>query len=305
MSSEIAPEDAHSIAPDIAGDELALARTRPATQSPASPRAHRQNAAAPLDHAAVRAIVAGIMLAMFLSALEQTIVAPALPAIGKSLASIDDLSWVVTAYLLAATAATPLFGKLSDIYGRRAILLSAIGIFIAGSIACALAPTIWMLILGRGLQGIGGGGLLPIAQTIIADMLSPRERPVGQGYDVVMFMSASILGPVLGGLLTDHLHWSLIFWINVPLGAIALVMTDRALRRLPRHDRPHQLDVIGAPLMGGPALSLMRALTWGGTHYPWASARIIVLILCSAALWVLFAVRLLSAREPFIPLAIL
>src|SRR6202795_1716452 len=219
MSSEIAPEDAHSIAPDIAGDELALAHTRPATQSPASPRAHHQSAAAPLDHAAVRAIVAGIMLAMFLSALEQTIVAPALPAIGKSLGGIDDLSWVVTAYLLAATATTPLFGKLSDIYGRRAIMLAAIVIFVAGSVACALAPTIWVLILARALQGIGGGGLLPIAQTIIADLLSPRERPVVQGRASIMFMSASILGPVLGGLLTDHLHWSFIFWINLPLGA--------------------------------------------------------------------------------------
>ena len=107
-----------------------------------------------------------------------------------------------------------------------------------------------MLILSRGLQGIGGGGLLPIAQTIIADLLSPRERPIVQGRTSVMFMSASILGPVLGGLLTDHLHWSLIFWINLPLGAVALIMTERALRRLPRNDRPHQLDVIGARVDG-------------------------------------------------------
>ena len=305
MTSEIAPEDAHSIAPDVASDALARDGLRAAAASAAAVRAEHAPPAGPLDHAAVRAIVFGIMLAMFLSALEQTIVAPALPAIGKSLGGIDELSWVVTAYLLAATATTPLFGKLSDIYGRRAILLSAIGIFIAGSIACALAPNIWMLILGRALQGIGGGGLLPIAQTIIADMLTPRERPIVQGYTSIMFMTASILGPVLGGLLTDHLHWSLIFWINVPLGAVALVMTDRALRRLPRHDRPHQLDVVGALLMVGAAILLMLALAWGGTHYPWSSAPIISLLACSAALWVLFAVRLLSAREPFIPLAIL
>ena len=268
------------------------------------PEVH-EHSAAPLDHATVRAIVAGIMLAMFLSALEQTIVAPALAAIGKSLGGIDDLSWVVTAYLLAVTATTPLFGKLSDIYGRRLILLWAIGIFIAGSIACALAPTIWFLIVARGLQGIGGGGLLPIAQTIIADLLSPRERPIVQGRTSIMFMSASILGPVLGGLLTDHLHWSLIFWINLPLGAVALVMTERALRRLPRNERPHQLDVIGAALMVGAALSLMLALAWGGTHYPWSSWPIVALLTGSAAFWVLFALRLLTAREPFIPLAIL
>jgi EmrB/QacA subfamily drug resistance transporter len=270
----------------------------------ARPQIHDQGAA-PLDHATVRAIVAGIMLAMFLSALEQTIVAPALAAIGKSLGGIDELSWVVTAYLLSVTATTPLFGKLSDIYGRRLILLWAIGIFIAGSIACALAPTIWFLILARGLQGIGGGGLLPIAQTMIADLLSPRERPIVQGRTSIMFMSASILGPVLGGLLTDHLHWSLIFWINLPLGAVALVMTERALRRLPRNDRPHQLDVIGAALMVGAALLLMLALAWGGTHYPWSSWPIVALLAGSAAFWVLFALRLLTVREPFIPLAIL
>src|SRR6185437_6660682 len=133
-----------------------------------------------LDQAAIRTTIAGIMLALFLGALEQTIVAPALPAIGRSIGHIDDLPWVVTAYLLAATAATPLFGKLSDIHGRRTILLTCISIFIAGSVACALAPAMWVLVLARALQGIGGGGLLPIVQTIIGDLLSPRERPLVQ-----------------------------------------------------------------------------------------------------------------------------
>jgi len=289
MQTRAAPERLIAVASAGAANELS--RTPPAT--------------APVDHAAVRTIVAGIMLAMFLSALEQTIVAPALPAIGRSLGGIDELSWVVTAYLLAVTATTPLFGKLSDIYGRRVVLLWAIGIFIGGSIACALAPTIWMLIFARGLQGIGGGGLLPIAQTIIADLLSPQERPVVQGRTSIMFMSASILGPVLGGFFTDQLHWSLIFWINLPLGAVALVMSERALRQLPRNERPHRLDFIGAALMVGAGLSLMLALAWGGTHYPWRSPLIVGLLAGSALLWGLFAARLLSAREPFIPLAIL
>jgi EmrB/QacA subfamily drug resistance transporter len=287
MSTPAVPE--HLVA--SAGATAELSRTSPAP--------------GPLDHAAVRAIVAGIMLAMFLSALEQTIVAPALPAIGRSLGGIDELSWVVTAYLLAVTATTPLFGKLSDIYGRRVVLLWAIGIFISGSIACALAPTIWTLVFARGLQGIGGGGLLPIAQTIIADLLSPQERPIVQGRTSIMFMSASILGPVLGGFLTDQLHWSLIFWINLPLGAVALVMSERALRQLPRNERPHQLDVIGATLMVAAGLSLMLALAWGGTHYAWRSPLIVGLLAASAVLWGLFAARLLTAREPFIPLAIL
>jgi EmrB/QacA subfamily drug resistance transporter len=309
MTREIAPDEAHSIAPDVGGElALAGAKGRSTRRGAVEPNARDHDhaePAPPLDHAAIRTIVAGIMLAMFLSALEQTIVAPALPAIGKSLGDVDDLSWIVTAYLLAATATTPLFGKLSDIYGRRALLLVAIGFFIAGSVACALAPSIWMLVAARGLQGIGGGGLLPIAQTIIADLLSPRERPVVQGRTSIMFMSASILGPVLGGLLTDHLHWSLIFWINVPLGALALVMTERALRSLPRNDRPHQLDVIGAALLVGAAISVMLALAWGGTRYPWNSWPIIALFIGSVALWILFTLRLLTAREPFIPVAIL
>jgi EmrB/QacA subfamily drug resistance transporter len=309
LPRDVDPADAHGIAPDVTGAEVALsgdAAARAATASAAFARGPGDtHALPPLDHGAVRSIIAGIMLAMFLSALEQTIVAPALTAIGKSLVDIDDLSWVVTAYLLSATAATPLFGKLTDIYGRRTIMLVAIGIFIIGSLVCALAPTIWFLIIGRALQGFGGGGLLPIAQTIIADLLTPRERPVVQGYTAVVFMSASILGPVLGGLLTDHLHWSFIFWINLPLGAIAFVMTSRALRRLPRHDRPHSLDIPGVTLMMVASVALLLALDWGGTHYPWLSWPILTLIGGSAVLWVLFAGRLLTAREPLIPLAIL
>jgi EmrB/QacA subfamily drug resistance transporter len=311
MTREITPDDAHSIAPDITGD---VGISAPASEGAmhrsvvSAAFARGPNDAAvlpPLDHTAIRTIIAGIMLAMFLSALEQTIVAPALPAIGKSLANLDDLSWVVTAYLIAATAATPLFGKLTDIHGRRTIMLLSIGIFIVGSLACALASSMWVLIVGRVLQGIGGGGLIPIAQTIIADLLTPRERPIAQSYTSVVFMSASILGPVLGGLLTDYLHWSFIFWINLPLGAVALVMTARALRRLPRHDRPHKLDIPGVTLMVAASVVLLLALDWGGTHYRWTSWQIISLIAGAVMLWILFVARLLTAREPLIPLAIL
>jgi EmrB/QacA subfamily drug resistance transporter len=290
-------ETGHRMTPGAVTEPVALAAAE-TTRRPGQ-------TTAPLDHATIHTIIPGVMLAMFLSALEQTIVAPALPAIGKSLGTLDNLSWVVTAYLLAATAATPLFGKLTDIHGRRAIMLLVIGIFMLGSLVCALAPTMAALILGRGLQGIGGGGLIPIVQTIIADLLSPRERPMAQSYTSVVFMSASILGPLLGGLLTDHLHWSLIFWINLPLGAVALVMSERALRRLPRHDRPHQLDIPGVTVMIGAAVALLLALDWGGTHYHWLSWPIVSLVAGSAVLWTLFAGRLLTAREPFIPLTIL
>jgi len=258
-----------------------------------------------LDDASVRAIIAGIMLAMFLSALEQTIVAPALPTIGRALADVERLSWVVTAYLISTTVATPLFGKLSDIYGRRRMMLISVGVFVLGSVACALAPSMEVLIVARTLQGIGGGGILPLAQTVIADLLSPRERPLVQSYTSAMFLAASILGPVLGGLLTDHVHWSLIFWINLPLGVVALVLTDRALRRLPRNERPHRLDLAGAALMVAAALALLLALAWGGVRYPWTSSVIIGLLGASAVLWAAFGWRLLRAPEPFIPLTML
>jgi EmrB/QacA subfamily drug resistance transporter len=258
---------------------------------------------APVDPATVRTILAGIMLAMFLSALEQTIVAPALPTIGRSLNDVENLSWVVTAYLLSTTVATPLLGKLSDIYGRRTLMLISVSVFVIGSVACALAPTIWALVAARTLQGLGGGGLLPLAQTVIADILTPRERPLVQGYSSVMFMSASILGPVLGGFLTDYVHWSMIFWINLPLGAVALLMTDRALRRLPRHERPHKLDFLGAALMVMAALALLLALSWGSGRYSWASPQILGLLGASALTWGLFVWRLLRAAEPFIPLS--
>ena len=266
---------------------------------------HIPISAAPLGKAAALSIVVGIMLAMFLSALEQTIVAPALPAIGRALQNVEGLSWVVTAYLLSATAATPLFGKLSDIHGRRFMMMISIGVFVVGSVACALAPTIGALILARALQGFGGGGILPLAQTVIADLLPPRERPLVMAYTSAMFLTASILGPVLGGILTDHLHWSLIFWINLPLGAAALVMTDRALRRLPRNERPHRLDFIGAALMVSAAIALLLALNWGGSRYAWTSWQLLSIIGGSLALWIAFGLRLLRAPEPFIPLTML
>ena len=247
----------------------------------------------------------GILLAMFLSALEQTIVAPALPTIGRTLHDVENLSWVVTAYLLACTAMTPLFGKLSDIYGRRVTMLCAIVIFLVGSVACALAPTMPTLIAARALQGIGGGGILPIAHTIIGDMVAPRERARYQAYTSVMFLAASIVGPVLGGVLTDYVHWTMIFWINVPVGLVALVMTDRALRKLPRHDRPHSLDVLGALLMVFAAMALMLAMTWGGTRYPWLSWQILALFAGSVVLWLAFWLRLRTAVEPFIPMSVM
>jgi EmrB/QacA subfamily drug resistance transporter len=258
-----------------------------------------------LTHPEIKAIVLGIVLAMFLGALDQTIVATALPTIGRHFGNLDDLSWVVTAYLLTGTATTPLYGKLSDIYGRRGVMLAAIIIFVVGSIACAMAPTMTALIVGRAVQGLGGGGLIALAQTIIADIVSPRERGRYQGYIGAVFAVSSVGGPVLGGFLTEHLDWSLIFWINLPLGIAALIMTSKALKLVPFHARKHRLDILGAALMVGASIALLLALSWGGRRFDWISAPIGLLFLSSAVLWGLFAWRLVATAEPFLPLSVL
>ena len=258
-----------------------------------------------LDHAAARRIVVGVLLTMLLAALDQVMVATALPTIAASLGDVDNMSWVVTANLLCATAATPLYGKLSDIHGRRGMLLIAIGIYAAGSLACALAPSMLILILARALQGLGGGGLMPLVQTIIGDVASPRDRPRYQAYTSSTFIVSTVGGPIVGGFVAEHLHWSWIFWLNLPLCALAYLLTHNVLRRLPRHDRRHQLDVLGAVLMVGAAVALMLALTWGGRRYAWISSQIVLLFVASALLWVLFAWRVMTAAEPFIPLSVL
>jgi EmrB/QacA subfamily drug resistance transporter len=276
-----------------------------AKTEPKALRAHTHAAAPVFSHADIRAIIVGLMLAMFLGALDQTIVATALPTIGRHFGDLGDLSWVVTAYLLTGTAVTPLYGKLADIHGRRLTLLAAIAIFVVGSLACALAPSMAALIGGRALQGLGGGGLMALSQTIIADIVSPRERGRYQGYIAAVFALSSVGGPVLGGFLTEHIDWSLIFWINLPLGLAALGMTSSVLRRVPFQARQRSLDLIGAALMMLAAVALLLALSWGGRAFAWISLETGALLATSAILWGLFAWRLMAARDPFLPLAVL
>ena len=258
-----------------------------------------------LSHAEIRTIIVGVLLAMFLAALDQTIIATALPTIGRELGDLEHLPWIVTVYLLPSTAVTPLYGKLSDTHGRRVIMLIGIVIFIAGSIACALAPTMFFLILARGVQGIGGGGLIAVAQTIIADIVPPKERGRYQVYFASVFMTSSLLGPVLGGYFAEHLHWSAIFWINLPLGLVAFFIAFRSLKKLPRFERPHRTDVLGAILLVAATVALLLALSWGGIRYSWGSLPIIGLIAGSLVLWGLFAMRMRLAPEPLIPSGVL
>lgn len=258
-----------------------------------------------LSQAEIRRIIFGIMLSMLLAALDQTIIATALPTIGRELGDLEHLPWVVTVYLLTATAVTPLYGKFSDSHGRRVTMLIGIVVFIIGSVACALAPTMIILILARGLQGLGGGGLIALAQTIVADLVPPKERGRYQVYFASVFMTSSLLGPVLGGFFAEHLHWSVIFWINLPLGLVALFIAFHGLKKLPQVHRPHRLDLLGALVMVAATVSLLLALSWGGLRHPWGSWPIIGLFAGSTALWGLFAARMRMAPEPLIPPGVL
>jgi EmrB/QacA subfamily drug resistance transporter len=251
-----------------------------------------------------RNVVIGVLVAMFLATLDQTIVAPALPTIGASLGDVDFLPWIVSAYLLTSTAVTPLYGKLSDIHGRRPVLICSLLIFLAGSLLCALAPSMIGLIAGRAIQGLGGGGLVALAQTVIADIASPRERAKYVVYISTVWAISSVAGPVLGGFLAQHLSWTLIFWINLPLCALAIFVCDRILRDLPQQRRQHRLDILGSALMIGASVGLMLVLTLGGLRFPWTSRPILALGASSVALAAWLGVHLMRAPEPLIPLSI-
>ena len=258
-----------------------------------------------LTTAEARLIVFGVLIAMMMAALDQTIVSTALSTIGRELGNSTQLTWVVTAYLLSATVVTPIYGKLSDLYGRRVTLLVAVSIFIAGSAACALAPSMIVLIVARTFQGLGGGGLISLSQTIIGDIIPPKERAKYQAYISGVFVAASVAGPLLGGFIAEHLHWSIIFWINPPIGIIALGMIYSLLRKLPVDHTHHRIDFAGAGLLIVATTALLLALNWGGVHYPWSSNQILVLFAVFAIFTVLFFLRQGRAPEPLVPFDVL
>jgi EmrB/QacA subfamily drug resistance transporter len=260
---------------------------------------------APLTQREVRTILMSLLLTMFLAALDQTIVATALPTIGRQFRDVSSLSWVITAYLLASTAVAPVFGTLADIYGRRGMIVTALGLFIAGSILCALAPNITVLILARALQGIGGGGIMPIVQTVIADVVSPRERGQYQAYFSGVWMSAGIGGPILGGVFAEHLHWSMIFWINVPLGLVSLAMLLPKMGKIPVFHRRRKVDWLGGVLLMASAVVIMLVLTWGGNRYLWLSPTILAMVGASVALTLGFIWHAGRAKAPFLPLSLM
>jgi EmrB/QacA subfamily drug resistance transporter len=254
-----------------------------------------------LTHRQIMTIIGGLMTGMLLAALDQSIVGTALPRIVSDLGGLNHLAWVVTAYLLTSTASTPLWGKISDLYGRRVIFQATIIIFLIGSALCGIAQNMPELIAFRAIQGIGGGGLMAIAFAIIGDVIPPRERGRYQGYFGAVFGVSSVAGPLLGGWLTDTISWRWIFYINVPIGAAALVITSLALR-MPVVKRNHKIDYLGATMIVAAVTSLLLYLNWASEQYGWTHPNALALVISAFVFTVAFVFVELRAEEPIIPM---
>jgi EmrB/QacA subfamily drug resistance transporter len=244
----------------------------------------------------------GLMLGMLLAALDQTIVATSLPTIVTDLGGLTHLSWVATSYLLASCISTPIYGKLGDIYGRKRLFQGAIVLFLIGSALCGTAQSMNALIAFRALQGIGAGGLMVNSQAIIGDLVPPAERGRYQGFMQSVFAFATVAGPLIGGLLTQGPGWRWVFYVNIPIGVVALVVVGAVLKLPPRMPKRPRIDWLGAGLLSGGVASVILVTSWGGTTYPWLSTPIIGLSCAGVVLLVLFVVVERRAEEPLLPL---
>jgi EmrB/QacA subfamily drug resistance transporter len=246
-------------------------------------------------------VFAGLMLALTLASLDQNIVSTALPRIVSDLGGLAHLSWVVTAFMVTSTISTPLYGKLSDIYGRKRLYYVSISIFLVGSILCGLSETMVQLILFRALQGLGAGGLVTLAQTTVGDLIVPRERGKYQGLFGAVFAACSVAGPLLGGIITDALNWRWIFYVNLPVGAAALALIAIGLKHPSRYVE-HRIDYTGAGWLTCATVSLLLFLSWGGSVYPWLSVTILGLAAAAAVFYGLLIAQELKVPEPILPI---
>jgi EmrB/QacA subfamily drug resistance transporter len=252
----------------------------------------------------ILAIYAGLMVTLLLAALDQTIVATALPRIVSDLGGITQYSWVFTAYMLTSTVTVPLYGKLGDVYGRKNLFLFAIVVFLLGSALCGAATDMTQLVLFRAVQGIGAGGLFPLSLAVIGNIVPPRDRGRWQGLIGAVFAASSILGPAVGGFIVDNASWRWVFLVNLPVGGIALAVISITMpRRAPQ--TAHPIDWLGAGVLAAGVGSLLLGLVWGGKDYPWASVHVISALVLAAAFLTVFGIVERRAAEPILPFDIL
>jgi EmrB/QacA subfamily drug resistance transporter len=252
----------------------------------------------------ILAIYSGLMVTLLLAALDQTIVATALPRIVSDVGGITQYSWVFTAYMLTSTVTVPLYGKLGDVYGRKNLFLFAITVFLVGSALCGLATTMTQLVVFRAVQGIGGGGIFPLSLAVIGNIVPPRDRGRWQGLIGAVFAASSIIGPAVGGFIVDNTTWRWIFLVNLPVGGIALVVVSLTMPRRARRTQ-HSIDWFGAGLLAAGTGALLLGLVWGGQQYAWGSVQVLGAFLAAALLLMAFAVVERHVAEPILPFHIL
>ncbi|HEY1520393.1 MAG TPA: MDR family MFS transporter [Solirubrobacteraceae bacterium] len=264
-----------------------------------------KSAIARRDGAAVGVAFSAIVLAMLPAVLDQTILATALPTIASDLGRLADVSWVVTAYVVAAAATTPLWGRLGDRHGRKRVLEVSLALFLATSAVCGVAQSLWMLVVARGIQGAAAGGLMSLAQAAVGDLVSPRERGRYQGYIMAVFAVAASVGPLLGGLLVDHASWRWVFYMNLPIGALALAALHLRLPAAEAGATRGRLDLPGAGLLAAGAGALILACIWGGQRYGWGSVQIVALLGAFALATGMLVLRTRRTADPIVPLSLI